>query len=375
MAHRTRALAVLLAAAFLAGAAPLAGLMLAGRPVAAYLDFPPRTAPVAHAPFAWEAFAVLSLPALAAFALLAAALMRGPVAVERVRRSRGRFPWWAWLGALLIAAGWLCAWNEGLVPAGWRRHSFSALWLGYILAMNGLALRRAGYAPLTHRTAWFASLFAASAATWWLFEHLNQFTRNWYYTGVQASGDWDYVLQATLPFSTVLPAIASTWAWLGSFARLERLALPAVRGARALASLAIAAGVLALAGLGLWPEILYPALWIAPALILGGLQPLLLGRSFFAPLARGDWRCVLQPALAALLCGFLWELWNFGSLAKWHYSIPWVERFHLFEMPLLGYAGYLPFGVACALVMDVMARVVDKGDGARIEARRPAAGL
>jgi hypothetical protein len=31
----------------------------------------------------------------------------------------------------------------------------------------------------------------------------------------------------------------------------------------------------------------------------------------------------------------------------------------LFEMPLLGYARYLPFGVSCALVMDVAARLVD----------------
>ena len=51
----------------------------------------------------------------------------------------------------------------------------------------------------------------------------------------------------------------------------------------------------------------------------------------------------------------LWELWNFGSAAKWHYAIPYVERFRLFEMPLLGYVGYLPFGVLCVLVADVAA--------------------
>jgi hypothetical protein len=27
-------------------------------------------------------------------------------------------------------------------------------------------------------------------------------------------------------------------------------------------------------------------------------------------------------------------------------------------MPLLGYAGYLPFGVLCAVAMDILARVV-----------------
>jgi hypothetical protein len=92
-------------------------------------------------------------------------------------------------------------------------------------------------------------------------------------------------------------------------------------------------------------------------LVFAALQYLLTGETLFAPLAQGDWRPVLQPALAALVCGFFWEMWNYGSLAKWHYSIPYVQRFHLFEMPLLGYAGYLPFGVDCALVMQLVARL------------------
>ena len=33
--------------------------------------------------------------------------------------------------------------------------------------------------------------------------------------------------------------------------------------------------------------------------------------------------------------------------AFWVYSIPYVNVHHLFEMPLLGYLGYLPFGVYC----------------------------
>jgi hypothetical protein len=53
---------------------------------------------------------------------------------------------------------------------------------------------------------------------------------------------------------------------------------------------------------------------------------------------------------AALVCGFFWEMWNWGSLARWEYSIPHVDRFRVFEMPLLGYAGYLPFGIECAAI-------------------------
>ncbi|MGZ8432608.1 MAG: hypothetical protein ACXWWW_11730, partial [Candidatus Deferrimicrobiaceae bacterium] len=71
-------------------------------------------------------------------------------------------------------------------------------------------------------------------------------------------------------------------------------------------------------------------------------------------IASGDWRPAVSSVLAALLCGFFWETWNFGSYAKWVYSIPYVDALHVFEMPLLGYAGYLPFGVLCAEIGDLI---------------------
>ena len=58
--------------------------------------------------------------------------------------------------------------------------------------------------------------------------------------------------------------------------------------------------------------------------------------------------------MASLLCGLFWELWNLRSLAHWSYAIPFVDRFHLFAMPLLGYAGYVPFGLECLVVADLV---------------------
>src|SRR5690606_12771835 len=209
------------------------------------------------------------------------------------------------------------------------------------------------------RPAFFVFLFPLSAGFWWLFEHLNRFSANWYYTGVVARSDLDYFLQATLPFSTVLPAIAATIAWLRTWPRLEGMRLPAVQGSRALAWAAVIAGSAGLAAVGAWPGPAFSALWLAPLLLLAGLQPILTGRSLLSPLATGDWRPVLQPAAAALFCGFFWELWNAGSAAQWRYSVPYVQRFHLFEMPLAGYGGYLPFGIVCALVLDLAGRIAD----------------
>jgi len=355
---RVAALIVLVLSAACSVVAPLVGLSLAGKPLAPYLEFPPRTQPGLAPPFAWDAFALLSVPVVGAIVLFGCA-----IALARPARASvpvQPFPWFGWFGIGIGAAGWILAWSDGVVPPEWRRHTFIALWVGYILVMNGLAIRRTGRSPLTHRTGWFLALFPASALAWWLFEFLNQFVRNWHYTGIDAIDDWDYFVQATLPFSSVLPAVASTWTWLRSFPRLDAMRLPAVRAHPALGYIALVAGVLGLAGIGIRPDIFYAMLWLAPLLVLCGSQQLVLGETYFAPLARGDWRPLLQPALAALVCGFFWEMWNYGSLAKWHYSIPYAQRFHVFEMPLLGYAGYLPFGVECALIMDLVARIVER---------------
>jgi hypothetical protein len=352
-----RALAALALAVFIIWGAPLAGLALAGRPAAPFLAFPPRTQEIVQPAFDWSVFVFMSIPVIAALALLGAAV--GRARPQPARTPAGRFPWWGWLGLVLVAAGWTLAWKGTFLPPPWRAQTFTLLWIGYVLVMNGLAFRRDAHCLLTRRPAWFLCLFALSAGFWWLFEHLNQFVRNWHYTGVGAESDWEYFLRATLPFSTVLPAVASTWAWLAELPRLQALALPPLRGHRTLAGIALAIGALSLAAIGLRPDLLFPMLWVAPLLVLAGLQHLLCGRTLFSGIARGDWRPVVQSALAALACGFFWELWNWGSAAKWHYAIPYVQRFHLFEMPALGYAGYLPFGIVCALVIDLAARAVE----------------
>jgi hypothetical protein len=62
-------------------------------------------------------------------------------------------------------------------------------------------------------------------------------------------------------------------------------------------------------------------------------------------LRKGDWRPVMALWLAGLTCGFFWELWNYYAWPKWIYHVPFVGVFHLFEMPALGYGGYLPFAM------------------------------
>jgi len=129
------------------------------------------------------------------------------------------------------------------------------------------------------------------------------------------------------------------------------MALPHPTAAAMAVLLLDAAGLLAI---GVWPDYLFPLLWVSPLLIVIGLQTVMQERHFLSQVADGDWSGAVAAALAALVCGGLWEMWNYFSLAKWEYSIPFVQRFQIFEMPLLGYAGYLPFGLECLVIGDML---------------------
>ncbi|MEW6667810.1 MAG: hypothetical protein AB1512_21585 [Thermodesulfobacteriota bacterium] len=336
---------------------PLCGAVLGGLPLARYLEFPPVTLYVVHAPFSWPLFWGYALFILAVVSPFVVRGLRGRPKTEEPNPAALPFPWWGWLGPLLGVVAWTLAWTRFPWFVDFQAHTFTPLWVAYILTMNGLTFRRTGRCPLLDRPGSYLLLFPVSALFWWFFEYLNRFVQNWYYVG-DILGPWDYLLHATLAFSTVLPAFTATRAWILSFDWPERRfsAFFPLNPSRpkVLAILALTLAGLGLAGLGIWPDYLFALLWLSPLLILVSLQTLWGEPQVFTPLSHGDWSLVVSSAVAALLCGFFWEMWNYWSLAKWMYQVPFVQRFHLFEMPILGYAGYLPFGVECAVIVEML---------------------
>ena len=62
--------------------------------------------------------------------------------------------------------------------------------------------------------------------------------------------------------------------------------------------------------------------------------------------------------LSGLLCGMLWEFWNYWSRAKWHYTVPIMERLKIFEMPVPGYLGFPAFALECFTMYSLLLRLV-----------------
>jgi hypothetical protein len=258
-------------------------------------------------------------------------------------QQRPRFAPQGWLGLLLVAVCWPLNWT---LPGARTAYLFFPLWLGYILVVDALVCRRAGASLWTRSRKGFVLLFILSAPAWWLFEIFNDRTGNWEYLGASSFTPLAHFALSTLSFSTVMPAVFETAELVRTFRWINSL-----RPGGKISDTAqiqfnfFSAGLLMLALTLLWPKFFYPFVWISLVLILEPANRWLGRRHFLEWLQRGDWRPIVSLSLGALICGFFWEMWNFWSWPKWIYHTPGANFMHVFEMPLLGYGGYIPFAL------------------------------
>lgn len=335
---------------------PPLGLALSGRALPPRLTFLPIPIEPGEASRSWTLVGLLAM------------LISGTLApfVWRFWKFRCRstprlsprmpFPWWGWLAVGWTTFAWLLAWTRFSWFQAWQSHTFPLLWFGYIVVINALTFSRTGRCMLVNRPKFSLKLFVLSAGFWWIFEYLNQFVYNWHYVGMIDSHRGLTIMWMTLAFSTVLPAVLGTYEYLASFTQLKKPfenwhALPMVDSPRT-GWLMLSLGSLGLLMIGRWPAVLFPFLWIGPLLLMLGILIPRRELTVLMPLAKGNWSSVVLSSLAALICGGFWEMWNAYSLVHWEYSIPYVHTFKIGEMPILGYAGYLPFGLECLAVAD-----------------------
>lgn len=266
-----------------------------------------------------------------------------PSRARKKQRSGRSWPARGWVGLVLVAVCWPLNWA---LPGTRTAYFFFALWLGYILIIDALVQARTGSSIWTRSRKNFFLLFLLSAPVWWLFELINLRTGNWEYLGRDLFSPFTFNLLCTISFSVVVPAVFESAELVRSFGWIEgfrdRLRIPA---SRAVVAGIFIAGIVMLTLLLIWPKIFYPCVWISLVFILEPINHWI-GRSHFLErLREGDWRTVISLSLGGLLCGFFWELWNYFSFPKWVYHTPGTGFVHIFEMPLLGYGGYIPFAL------------------------------
>ena len=98
-------------------------------------------------------------------------------------------------------------------------------------------------------------------------------------------------------------------------------------------------------------------LWVGLILLLDPINGWLGRPSILRDLCAGRWGRSMSLVFGAATCGLLWEFWNYWAVTKWVYHLPFLgplEQFKYFEMPLVGFSGFLPFGIECWVALQTI---------------------
>ncbi len=261
--------------------------------------------------------------------------------------------WHGWLGLGIVAAAEVALFTGHTVVGSWFT---PIVWTGYVLFIDALVAQLAGTSYLRGNRGELPLVLVASIAGWWLFEWYNapRFWRGgadavglwWQYHGLEPNlflrrvgYDWS--------FATIFPALFLTAAALRA-----TLFRPARRRPRRISSrtanAAIAVGMVAVVlPLVVVSEWLVPLVWTGWSLVLEPLNARAGRPSWLADLGVGDPSRLLALLASGLVCGVLWEFWNFWALTRWTYTVPFLGHVKIFEMPVLGYLGFPPFALEC----------------------------
>lgn len=224
---------------------------------------------------------------------------------------------------------------------------FPIIWFGYIFLVDAVTYSLNRESLMMDRPRIFIILLALSAVVWWVFEAIGWVLGNWYYGGTEGfGGHAEKLLFASISFSTVIPAVFETSILLKSVHLFDKVRLEEEhRISRNLLYGMMFVGVLSFVGPVFWPSLLYPFIWISFLLILDPINYMNKRPSIISHLRDRRLSIPVSIFAGATVCGFLWEFWNYWAIPKWYYTIPFVDFLKVFEMPILGYLGYGPFGL------------------------------
>lgn len=250
---------------------------------------------------------------------------------------------------IILAEALLFAGNE--VVGRWFT---PVVWTGYVLLADALVHRLRGRSPLVSDRLAFLVMALVSILAWWMFEFYNapRFWRSdlelwWHYHNLEPNlflrrvgYDW--------AFATIFPALFLTAEILLATVFRDRPRLRPITFRRATPRLMIVVG----AAMALLPLIVIsawfaPLVWLAFIFLVDPINALRGWPSIFGDLARGDGRRLAALLASGLVCGILWEFWNYWAISRWTYTVPYFGHIKIFEMPVLGYLGFPPFAVEC----------------------------
>lgn len=222
-------------------------------------------------------------------------------------------------------------------------------WWSYIFTIDAVIYRLKGNSLILSRTKEFFLMITWSLFFWLIFEAANFSFKNWYYINLPHS-KMERWLGYAIAYGTVLPGMFETTELLEALGFFKRAKIKKIKISPDGYTVLILLGALCLVSSVVVPDYCFPLIWVGFIFLLEPFNYRFGGRSLLRDLEEGNSQKIYLLLIAGLICGFLWEFWNFWAQSKWIYTVPFFEKKKGFEMPFLGFLGF-PLFVVQAYVM------------------------
>lgn len=237
--------------------------------------------------------------------------------------------------------------HQGTEP--FTTYFYCFAWWSYILFADALVYYIKGESLLLTRTRTFFMMIPLSIFVWCVFEGFNVRLDNWHYINVPHEA-WKRWFGYAVSYGAVLPGLCETTHLVGVMGWSRGVSWRRLHPSPQLLRVLMFLGGMSLIATLLTPRYCFPLVWVGFALLIDPLNYRYGGDSLLRDIEQGEVQRLLTLLTAGLICGFLWELWNFWAQTKWIYTIPFFEGGKLFEMPVLGFLGFPPFTVSVYII-------------------------
>jgi hypothetical protein len=235
-------------------------------------------------------------------------------------------------------------------------------WWPLIIFLDGLNVRISGSSPLSESPRNFVFMAFISIPVWLVFELFNLRLQNWSYHNLPPELPLRW-LGYCLAFASVIPALLE----------LSRLFQTALKGksisfVRLKTTPAFLNGYMLLSFLFLFlsallPKLFFPLVWLGFIFLLEPVNYRLKIESLLADAEKRHGNRIVSWLLSGFTAGLLWESLNYWAGSHWEYTIPYLNFGKIFQMPVFGYGGFLPFAIEIFAMSTLLEFISKKTKG------------
>ena len=284
---------------------------------------------------------------------------------------RHRYPRHGTLGLvvlLLMETAIFCGQSPSLSEFPWWQITVWATpvcWWGYILAVDAWIYHRKGTSLLMDRRRTFVLQCILSVAFWCLFEAYNRVMPGWRYENLVPDLS-SRLLGYAIAFATIMTGMFLTCELLQSFGLFARARMPRIRWRLGALRTSVVIGAIFCLAPPFFPShmrgYLWAFVWMGWLFLLEPFNYWRGAQSIYRDWEAGRLTRTLQLFASGAICGVLWEFWNMWAYTKWVYIFPVGQNWKLFEMPLVGFLGFLPFALEYFVMFHFLASFFTRDD-------------